>query len=120
MEKYICYALSSKVIQFFDLFNAVSTSLFSIAMVLVLLSFENMTNTNTILSVGIVFQYNTNHIVHLWFAGTFNISYLSLCTQKHFNLSLRIFYKLKQIYRIEPKLKNIEKIDSGLLNSQII
>ena len=34
-------------------------------MVLVLLLFENMTNTNTILAVGIVFQYNTSRIVHL-------------------------------------------------------
>jgi hypothetical protein len=25
-----------------------------------------MTNTNTILTVGIVFQYNTSHIVQLW------------------------------------------------------
>jgi hypothetical protein len=35
------------------------------ALVLVLLSLANMTNTNTILTVGIVFQYNTSRIVHL-------------------------------------------------------
>ena len=34
-------------------------------MVLVLLTFKKWTNTNTILTVGIVFQYNTSHIVHL-------------------------------------------------------
>ena len=43
----------------------ISTLLFGIALVLVLLSFENMTNTNTILNYGIVFQYNTSRIVHL-------------------------------------------------------
>ena len=33
-------------------------------------SFENMTNTNTILTVGTAFQYNTSRIVHLWFLHT--------------------------------------------------
>jgi hypothetical protein len=32
---------------------------------LVLLSSEILTNTNTSLTVSIVFQYNTSHIVHL-------------------------------------------------------
>jgi hypothetical protein len=61
------YSLLSKIIQFFDLFNTVSTFSISIALVLVLLFFENMTNSNTVLTVGIVFQYNTSRNVHLWF-----------------------------------------------------
>ena len=40
-----------------------------IAIALVFLTFEKWTNTNTILTVGIVFQYNTSCIVHLWHAG---------------------------------------------------
>jgi hypothetical protein len=37
-----------------------------IGLVLVLLSFEKSTNTNTIPAFGMVFQYNTIPIVHLW------------------------------------------------------
>jgi hypothetical protein len=36
-----------------------------IALVLVLLSFDKSTNTNTIPPFGMVFQYNTIRIVHL-------------------------------------------------------
>ena len=45
----------------------IDTFLICIIQVLVLLSFENMiyTDTNTILTVGIVFQYNTSRIVLL-------------------------------------------------------
>ena len=57
--------LLSDIIQYVDNFKHIDTILFSIALVLVLLSFENMTNTNTILTVEIVFQYNTSLIVHL-------------------------------------------------------
>jgi hypothetical protein len=60
-------SLLSIIIQGFDIFNTISTFLFGIDLVLVLLTFENMTNTNTILTVGIVFQYNTSHIDHLCF-----------------------------------------------------
>ena len=56
--------LWSVISQFFDIFCKIFTFLVGIAMVLVLLLFENMTNTNTILTVGIVFQYNTSRIVH--------------------------------------------------------
>ena len=42
---------------------------FGIGLVLVLLSFEKSTNTNTIPAFGIVFQYNTIRIVHLWHGG---------------------------------------------------
>jgi hypothetical protein len=63
---YEIYSLVSKIIQFIHLFNTIYTCSISIALVLVLLSFENMTNTNTILTVGIVFQYNESRIVHLW------------------------------------------------------
>ena len=68
MEKIIynygIYFLWSVISQFFDILSKIFTSLVEIAMVLVLLLFENMTNTNTILAVGIVFQYNTSRIVH--------------------------------------------------------
>ena len=57
----------SKISKFFDLLDIISTFLVGIAMVLVLLFFENMTNTNTILTAGIVLQYNTSRIVHLCF-----------------------------------------------------
>ena len=60
---YIIYSRFSQNIKFFDIFNKVSTFLFNIALVFVLLSLENM--TNTILTVGSVFQYNTSRIVHL-------------------------------------------------------
>ena len=65
--KYETYFLWSVISQFFDLLSKIFTFLVGIAMVLVLLLFENMTNTNTILAVGIVFQYNTSRIVHLCF-----------------------------------------------------
>ena len=50
----------NKIIQFFDHLNIIPTFSFGIALV-----FKNMTNTNTILTVGIVFQYNTSRIVLL-------------------------------------------------------
>ena len=62
---YGIYFILSIISQFFDLLNILSTFLVGIAMVLVLLFYENMTNTNTIPTVGIVFQYNTSRIVHL-------------------------------------------------------
>jgi hypothetical protein len=62
--------LLSEIIQFVDHFEHVATFLFSISLVLVMLPFENMTNTNTILTVGIVFQYNTGRIVYLCFPAT--------------------------------------------------
>ena len=62
---YEIYPLLTKTLQFFVHFNLTHTFLLSIALVLVLLSFQNMTNSNTILTVGIVFQYNTSRIVHL-------------------------------------------------------
>ena len=63
---YGIYFLLSVISQFFDLLSIIFIFLVGIAMVLVLLLCENMTNTNTILAVGIVFQYNTSRIVHLW------------------------------------------------------
>ena len=42
----------------------IQLNLLCIALVLVFLIFEK-TNTNTILTTGIVFQYNTSRIVHL-------------------------------------------------------
>ena len=62
---YNIYSWLSQNIKLFDIFNTVSTFLFNIALVFVLLSLENMTKTNTILTVGIVFQYNISRIVHL-------------------------------------------------------
>jgi hypothetical protein len=63
---YKIYSLVSKINQFFDLLNMITTTfLFCIALVLVLLSFADMTNSNTILNGVIVFQHNTRHIVHL-------------------------------------------------------
>ena len=56
----------SEIIQFVNIFYHINTFVFIIALVLVLLFFENMTNTNTIVTVGILFQYNTSRIVHLW------------------------------------------------------
>ena len=53
----------SEIIPFVDIFYHINTFVFSIALVLVMLFFDNMTNTNTILTVGIVFQYNTG-ILH--------------------------------------------------------
>ena len=60
---YNIYSRLSQNIKLFDIFTTVSTFLFNIALVFVLLSLENM--TNTILTVGSVFQYNTSRIVHL-------------------------------------------------------
>ena len=66
------YIILSEINQFFDLLYMIW---FGIALVLVLvfLSFENITNTNTILTVGIVFQYNTSRIVHLWYFTHFDL-----------------------------------------------
>ena len=55
-----------KIINLFYLLNVISKCEFGIELVLVLLYFENMNNTNTTLTVGIVFQYNTSRIVYLW------------------------------------------------------
>jgi hypothetical protein len=46
-------------------FNIFYHFLWGIALVLVLLTVEKWTNTDTILTVCIVFQYNTSRIVHL-------------------------------------------------------
>jgi hypothetical protein len=59
------YSCLYKIIKFVDLLNIISSIKFSIALVLVLLSFDSITITNTILTVGMRFQYNTSHIVHL-------------------------------------------------------
>ena len=83
------YSLLSKIIKFFDLFNRVSIFLFSIGLVLVLLSFENMTNTNTILTVGIVFQYNKSRIVHLWF---FQMTFRTVILKLLSKMYLHTFY----------------------------
>ena len=40
---------------------------FSFSLVLILLSIEKSTNSNTIPAFGIVFQYNTIGIAHIWF-----------------------------------------------------
>ena len=56
---YEIFPLLFEILQLFDLVNEVSTSLFCIALVLELISFENMTNTNTIMFVGIVLYFNT-------------------------------------------------------------
>ena len=56
---YEIFPLLFEILQLFDLFNEVSTFLFCIALVLELISFENMTNTNTIMFVGIVLYFNT-------------------------------------------------------------